>query len=397
MTAQTITATQATTEKFQTSEVLTIGAGHFVHDTYSAFVAPILPLLIEKLSLSLTSAGFLQAFLQFPALLNPFIGYLADRVSLRYFVIFAPGVTATLMSLIGLAPNYFTLAVILLIAGVSVACFHSPAPAMIGRISGNQVGKGMSFFMASGELGRTIGPIVVVWAVSIWTLEGFYRIMIVGWVASAILYWRLRNIPARADKPQNLWVLLPTLRRLFMPLVAVVIFRAFLLTALAVYLPTFMNLKGASLWVAGISLSIWELAGVAGALLGGTLSDHLGRRKMLLAGIISSALIMLIFLNASGWLLAPILLALGFTGLSTTPVMLAMVQEHLPQNRAVGSGLFIAITFLARPLAIFGVGRLGDAFGLETAYYLGALISLLAVPFIFLLPEFDSTSVKRET
>lgn len=389
MATQTVTVTQTTTEKFQTSQVLTIGSGHFIHDSYTAFVAPLLPLIIEKLSLSLTSAGFLQAFLQFPALLNPFIGYLADRASLRYFVILAPGVTASLMSLLGLAPNYFTLVIILLTAGVSVACFHAPAPAMIGRVSGNQVGKGMSLFMASGELGRTIGPMVVVWAVSVWTLEGFYRIMVVGWVASAILYWRLRQIPARTDQPQNLRLLLPILRRLFAPLLAIVIFRSFLLTALSVYLPTFMNLKGASLWMAGASLSIWELAGVVGALLGGTLSDQVGRQTMLLAGIISSSLIMFIFLNTSGWLLVPVLLALGFTALSTTPVMFAIVQEHLPQNRAIGSGLFIATAFLARPIAILGVGSLGDNFGLETAYFWGALISLLAVPFIFMLPKLN--------
>ena len=145
-------------KEFQTGQVLTIVGGHFVHDTYSAFLAPILPLLIEKLSLSLTLAGSLPAFVQFPGLLNPFIGYLADRVSLRYFVIFAPGVTATFFSVIGLAPSYFILAAILLLAGVSVAAFHAPAPAMIGRIAGRRVGRGMSLFMAAGELGRTVGP-----------------------------------------------------------------------------------------------------------------------------------------------------------------------------------------------------------------------------------------------
>ena len=47
---------QSSAGEFQTGEILTIVGGHFVHDTFSAFVAPLLPLIIEKLSLSLTMA-----------------------------------------------------------------------------------------------------------------------------------------------------------------------------------------------------------------------------------------------------------------------------------------------------------------------------------------------------
>ena len=71
MTSQTIQATQTSEEDvFQTGEVLTIVGGHFVHDTFSAFLSPLLPLIIERLSLSLTLAGSLQAFLQLPSLLH---------------------------------------------------------------------------------------------------------------------------------------------------------------------------------------------------------------------------------------------------------------------------------------------------------------------------------------
>jgi FSR family fosmidomycin resistance protein-like MFS transporter len=393
MTTQTQTVpvakTPDTEREFQTGQVLTIVSGHFVHDTFSAFVAPLLPLIIEKLSLSLTLAGSLWSFTQLPAFLNPFIGYLADKLSLRYFLILAPAVTATLMSLLGLAPNYLTLAIILLAAGVSIAVFHAPAPPMIARISGDKLGKGMSLFMAGGELGRTVGPLLIVWAVSIWTLDGYYRIMVLGWVTSLILYWRLHDVPARSDKRQNLRAMLPAVRRLFVPLLGIVVPRAFMLTALAVYLPTFMSRQGANLWVAGASLSIWELAGIGGALAGGTLSDRVGRKTVLLVAIATSSMLMFIFLNVSGWLLVPVLLALGFTALSTTPVMLAMVQEGVPHNRAMANGLFMSMTFLIRPLAAFIIGLLGDSLSLRSAFYISTVIALLAIPMIFFLPEGD--------
>ena len=384
---RTETSTPTIEGEFQTGQVLTIVGGHFVHDTYPAFLAPLLPLLIDKLSLTLAQAGALQLFIQLPAMLNPFIGYLADRLSLRYFVILAPAITATSMSLIGMAPNYLTLAIFLFVAGMSTAAFHAPAPAMVGRISGNRLGKGMSLFMAGGELGRAVGPLLAVWIVSLWSLDGFYRIVVLGWVASLILYWRLHHIPARPRQRQDLRAVWPVARRLFVPLLAFLLPREFMLTGLAVYLPTFMDSQGAGLWLAGAALSIWELAGVVGVLFSGTFSDRLGRRAILLIATVSASALLLLFLYVKGWLLIPVLLALGFTSLSTTPVLLAMAQEQLPNNRAMANGVLISFFFLLRPVAAFAIGLMGDQFGLPSAFLAAALISLLAIPAIFFLPK----------
>jgi FSR family fosmidomycin resistance protein-like MFS transporter len=391
MTSDSVSITQAAEEgfedeRFETGQVLTIVSGHFIHDVYTAFVAPLLPLIIEKLSLSLTLAGSLTALLQLPGLLNPFIGYLADKVSLRYFVILAPAVTATLISSIGFAPSYFALATILFVTGISVAAFHAPAPAMIAEVSGKKVGLGMSLFMAGGELARTIGPLLAVWAVSTWTLDGFYRIVVLGWAASLVLYIRLNHIPARPARNGSVRVILPFLRTLFLPLLLITLFRNFMMTSLSVYLPTFMSRGGASLFVAGSALSIYELAGVAGALTSGTLSDRMGRKFTLLAAALSSAVILLVFLSVHGWMQAAVLLVLGFTNLSTTPVLMAIVQEHLPNNRAVGNGLYMSINFLMQLLTILGVGLLGDYFGLRAAFFWSAILSLLAIPPILALP-----------
>ena len=274
-------------EQFQTGQVLTIAGGHVVNDTYTALTPALLPVLIEKLSLSLPMAGSLTAIQQLPALLNPFIGYLADRVSLRYFVILAPAVTGTLISCMGLAPSYLVLAFIMLLSGVSIAAFHAPAPAMIGRITGRQVGKGMSLFMAAGELARTIGPLIAVWAISLWTLNGIYRLAVIGWATSLILFWRLRTVPARTDKQASLRAAFPAMRRLFIPIISFTLFRNFMIECLVTYLPVYMSAQGSSLWIAGAALSILELA-VGGALVGGTASDRLGRKPILLAATLAS-------------------------------------------------------------------------------------------------------------
>ena len=123
--------------RFQTSRVAAIAGGHAVHDTFTAFLAPLLPSFVEKFSLTNAAAGLLAAFLQLPSLLQPLIGPLLDRATVRWIVVLGPGVTATAMSFLGWAPTYAALALILIAAGLSVAAFHATAPVAVGYLSGN--------------------------------------------------------------------------------------------------------------------------------------------------------------------------------------------------------------------------------------------------------------------
>jgi FSR family fosmidomycin resistance protein-like MFS transporter len=325
--------------------------------------------------------------MQLPAVLNPFFGYLADKVSVRYFVIFAPAITATLVSLIGFAPGYLGLAILLFGAGVSTAAFHAPAPAMVARLSGQRVGFGMSLFMTAGSLGFTVGPLLAVWAVSTWSLEGFWRLMFIGWATSLWLFFRLRHIAARQEKPGSLSAMLPALGGLFVPIIFFNLFRNPMIESLTTYLPTYMSREGASLWIAGASLAIIELAGAAGSLTMGVWSDRMGRKKVLFVASLLTSLLALLFLRAQGWLLVPLLLALGFTGFSVMPVMLAIVQEQFPKNRATANGLYMMVIFLLRPVGTLLVGMLGDRFGLQNAFLISVVISFLTLPVILTLPE----------
>lgn len=378
------TEQEATLQHAQTWPIL---LGHFVHDIYTSSVAPLLPVLIERLSLSLTAAGSLNAIMQLPAIFNPLIGYMADKVSLRYLVIFAPAVTATLVSMIGFAPGYWPLAIMLFAVGVSNAGFHAPAPAMIARLSGKQVGLGMSLFMTAGSLGFTVGPLLVVWAVSTWTLDGFWRLIFMGWATSLVLFLRLRHVSARLEKNGSLRAMLPAIGGLFVPIIFFNLFRNPMIESLTTYLPTYMSQQGSNLWVAGGSLSVMELAGAAGAMTMGIWSDKAGRKRVLFLASLLTTLLMLIFLRVEGWLVFPVLLAMGFTGFSVMPVMLALVQEQFPNNRATANGLYMMVIFLLRPVGTLLVGILGDRLGLQSAFLISALISLLTLPAVLAMPD----------
>jgi len=373
--------------EFQTSQVAPIIAAHLVNDIYTSSVPSLLPLLIEKLSLTLTQAGLLSAMLQIPGILNPLFGYIADRVSVRYFVILAPAVTGTAISLVGIAPDFYALAILLFVAGISNASFHTPAPAMISRVSGRKLGLGMGLFMAAGELAAAIGPLTAVWVVTTWTLEGFWRLTVLGWTASLLLYLRLRGVPARQEKPGSVRALLPAFTALFLPLGFINLTRFPLVEGLTTFLPTYMTERGAGLWLAGGSLSIIMTAGVIGVLTIGPLSDRIGRKPVLVGAALISFILTLTFLKTSGWLSVAVLFILGYFSMSTPPVLMAIVQEQFPQNRAIANGIYMATMFFLRPIGTLLIGLLGDAFSLDHALLWGALISLLAIPAILKLPN----------
>ena len=132
---------------FRAGPVVTISAGHAVHDTYAGFLPVLLPSFVQRFALSNTKAGALSAFTQLPSLLQPVFGHLADRLTLRWMVTLAPGVTATLMSLVGWAPTYAVLALFLIATGISSAAFHAVASATAGRLSARRLGRGMSIWM----------------------------------------------------------------------------------------------------------------------------------------------------------------------------------------------------------------------------------------------------------
>ena len=73
--------------------MVTVCSAHAVHDTYQAFLAILLPVLIERFSISTAEAGVLSFINQALSLFQPAFGHLADRVNLRWLVFFAPALT----------------------------------------------------------------------------------------------------------------------------------------------------------------------------------------------------------------------------------------------------------------------------------------------------------------
>lgn len=378
------------TSGFEGGRVATIAASHWIHDSYTAFLAPMLIVFKENLGLSNTEAGLLSVFMQEASLLQPVIGGVADRFNARYFVILAPMVTGIAMSFLGVAPSYLALAILLTIAGVSSACMHAVGPVMAGNVSGKKLGLGMSIWMVGGEAGRFIGPLVIGAFIPLMGQQRMPWLMLGGLLTSAVLMFALpadkRSVLGMKTKGSSLRQELKGKGRLLAPLLVILVFQIIQSVTLATYLPVLLHEEGESFWLASASLSVLQAAGVVGAFFGGTLSDRLGRRLMIFLSILPTAILMFVFLGATGWARFPLLILLGLTSLSVTPVVMALIQESFPNNRALANGFYMALSFGIRAVVIVIVGRVGDLFSLRTAFAVAAAVSLLSTPLVFWLP-----------
>ena len=387
--------TKTKTVVFQYTNVITVSLAHMIHDIYSSFLAPLLPFLIEKLGISYSMAGLLSVFQRLPSLLNPLVGVLADRLSLKTFLIISPAITTVLMSLLGLAPSYTAAAVILIVMGISSTMFHVPAPVIIRNLSGTRIGMGMSYYMLGGELARTLGPLIILGAVSLWGLEGTWKLIPFGLLASVLLHWRLQKARVQHHSESKRPHLLGTIKGLtpfFLTLTAVVFFRALTKNAFTTFLPTFMASKGASVWTGGGLLSILQFSGAAGTFLSGSISDKIGRKTTLIIIAVAAPLLMWIFIVSGTLIRIPVLILLGFFIFASGPVLLALVQDKGSGRPALINGIYMTINFSAGSAVSVLIGAMGDLWTLETSFKIAALVSLLGIPAVLLLPGRGKTT-----
>ena len=354
---------------FDKTKVLTISSAHFAHDIFSSFLAPLLPLIIEKLGLSLSQVALLDIIRRIPALFNPLLGLMAEKKDVKYFVILTPMITAISMSLLGVASTYTVLILLLFVAGISSALFHIPSPTMIKKASGDQTGQGMSYFMVGGELARTLGPILVTTAVSLWGLEAIYNLIPIGVISSIILYIKLKDFPtqvkAKKFEKGDTKALLIKHRNFFIFLASFVLFNAALKSTMSLYLPIYLVQNGASIWYAGIALSVLQFSGVIGVYYSGKISDKIGRSKTLMISSLGAVLFMGIFLYFQNIF---ILSMLGLFIFAPAPVLMALVQDTNSPMPTFMHSIYMGINFGLSSVVVLLIGYLGDNFGLNQTF-----------------------------
>lgn len=381
------------TGEFQTLKTALISSAHMLNDTYSSFVSPMLPYLIESFGLLKVEASLYPFIYQGASIMQPIIGHWADRIDLRKIALIAPATTGFFISLLGIAPNLQLGLLLCLFGGISSSIMHAILPALIGSYSGKNLGKGMSFWMVAGDLGTFFGPIVITTVVTTTSLKSTPWLMAGGILISILLTSLLKDEPYHVvNNNQHKPLPAKKLVTVMLPLTGVIIMPSLMRAATSVYLPVYMLEHGAGAWLAGASLSIMQGFGVLGIIIGGLLKDHYGFKPAFLVSIVISFLSSLAFVYTTSW---QQILSLCFFGIGTMmmmPVALAIVQEHFPENRSLANGIYLAILFADN--AIMGVvaGFMYDQIGGNNTFLIGGLLSILAFPIVFLIPNTEKSS-----
>lgn len=155
---------------------------------------------------------------------------------------------------------------------------------------------------------------------------------------------------------------------------------------------------GVGMTQAGVLIGMSSFFGIVGSMIGGALTDRFGRRRLILFGLVFSALSSLSFGLASDVnLLYPLVVFVGILSRLAAPAQDAMMADILPESkRQEGFG----ITRVAFNLAwIFGAA-LGGL--IATRSYLALFVtdavisSLVAAILFFKLPETQPKSHKEE-
>ena len=262
--------------------------------------------------------------------------------------------------------------------------YKRQAPALIYKVAGKKTGKGMSYYMTGGELARTVGPLAIIGAVSIFGFDGYYPVMLFGIAASVVMFFKFKDMPVTVNPHST-----PSIRKtcmemkgLLLPLSGIVVVRGFMHACLSAFLPLYIMANSGDLWLAGLSLACFEAAGVVGILAVGSLCDRFGRKRLLVFCLVVAPVAMLLFTASTGWLQLVLLLVVGGSLLSTTPVMLAMVQEYSVNGSSAANGVFMMISFLARSAVVVLVGFVADIVGLEKTFVICGVIGFTGIPFV---------------
>lgn len=346
----------------------------------------ILPLLISTNGYSYFAAALLVTAYQITSsFTQPAIGWLSDTKGITLSISISLLVSAVFIGLMGIAGNYYLIMIFAVIAALGHACFHPTALSIVSRscTSGNR-GKLTSFFVVGGNIGYAIGPVLaggLVWWLG---LPGLLLLILPAIVMVILLRHLLPGgmkgasctvPPAQPEKCEGA----QRSKRPFAILLVVSILRAWSVFAAITFLPAYLVSQGYDLVTASMIVTLMLLAGVAGQVMGGYISDWIGRKEFMILGFIASIPTFYVFFVTSGIVAIIALMLFGFALWSTFAVAVAMSHELMPGNIGLASGLMLGVAI--------GVGGLGVAVNgmIADHYSLAAALGTIPVPLVLAL------------
>jgi FSR family fosmidomycin resistance protein-like MFS transporter len=360
-------------------KIFSVSIAHLFNDWYMNYIQTLLPFMVAA-GLGVSKGAFLiSAFTVTSSLLQPVFGYLVDQKNQRWMVYAGTLWMAVLLCLVGVLKNYFFLMITVTLAGLGTAAFHPQASAMISSISGEKKGFVQALFVAAGNVGWSLTPLMVVPFAYSYGLESTPLFVLPG-ILVAILLWF--TAPSDSVKTKSVSPpLMPVLRRAGTELAKVVLVvacRSLAYFGLVSFLPLYLQQKNISLLTGSRLLFVMLFAGAIGGLAGGYISDLFGRKTVIVFSLIAASPLFYLFLGTDG-LLGYIILALaGACLLASFSVTIVVAQEIINNNAAMAAGLMLGFGIGVGGLGVGLVGLLAEHKGVVYAVHFLIWLPLFA-------------------
>ncbi|OLB95820.1 MAG: hypothetical protein AUH30_14200 [Candidatus Rokubacteria bacterium 13_1_40CM_68_15] len=341
-------------------------------------IPAIAKLIREDLGLTLTQAGsFLSAYYIGPILMSIPAGTMADHWGIKRTLILGQVVIAAGLIAVSAAGSYATLILLMIVAGFGYGMLNPTStkavmawfpPAQRATVIGlKQVG--LPF---GGALGAALMPalaLAVGWRLAVATSA---LVILSTAIASLLIYRDPADLPPPTAGARTAFRAVLLTRDLWLVAIATLVFAGVQTVFMAFLVLYLTDVVALPLLVAGRYLALAQVAGMAGRIVFGVLSDRTfgGRRRapLALAGIgsaLCSVAVATIGPNSGMVTLALIALVFGFCGIGWNGVQHTLMAE-LAGARSAGTavGLGLAVSSLGVTLGppIFGwcVERVGS-------------------------------------
>ena len=341
----------------------------------------ILPLLIANYGYSYLAAGLLvTAYNLTSSFTQPLVGWLSDAKGFSVSISISLFVSAVFVALMGIAPYYYVIMLFAIIAALGHACFHPTALSLVSRLCTQENrGRITSYFVVGGNLGYAIGPVLAGVLVYSMGLPGLLflifpalfmlfalRYLLPGGIAGACQSHARPESPKREEQSKKPFIIL----------MAASVLRAWAVFAAITFLPMYLVTLGYDLMTASIIMTLMLLAGVAGQVMGGHISDRIGRKEFMIFGLAGAIPFFYLFFASTGIIAIIGILLFGFFLWSTFAVAVAMSHELLPQNIGLASGMMLGLAI--------GFGGLGVAINgmIADRYSLAAALGTIPIPIV---------------
>ncbi len=370
----------------------TLLLGHLMTDLNQGMLPALLPFFIADKGLSYAAAGgLILAANVSSSVVQPLFGFMADRRPSPWLIPAGVAAAGIGLALSGIAPTYPLIAASIGLSGLGVAAFHPEGSRAANYASGDRRATGMSIFSTGGNLGVSLGPLVITPLVLHFGLRASLAMAGPMVIVATFLGTQLSQLaelrpPAKTGGPAAMSV--EDRWGPFARLGGVVGLRSVVYAGIVSFLPLFWaQVLGKSKADGASALSLVLGAGIFGTLAGGRLADILGRRIIVLCSMIPLTPLLYVLATTRDPRMALMLLApIGFIFYMPFSVLVVMGQEYLPNRVGMASGVTLGLGITMGGLAAPLLGRLADFYGVAAPLIVVAFLPVLAIAVTLTLP-----------